>query len=374
MFFRPLFVLIVTSFLIPLAQASSVADIEARMQQAREAGKHVWLQLLDNSSVNAFDSNEFERRVLTPDFESAVAENFEVIKIYSSELDANSELFHWVTTQYKPRGRLAIVLIDEDNLPYVKESPAPLLASLSQDSPHQRDLDVFFAHRALELKAVRSPWVENSRLQRETNSQVRKLGFLKLALEKAQATGRPVLLNLAPANTVAASAQFASLLRDGLLKTHANIESVAVTDAPTAGPKAKSERRFRFNLPSLVAGPAHVPQPVVALNETSFMLYTPTSPGTRSLPEDQREFFRLIQRAPQGILAVIEPNGRVDAVVNPEQWINEKRPRMGGPIRIDDTVALGHWLSEQPRLALAARNKAQNYCGGILNFAAGFKP
>jgi hypothetical protein len=347
------------------ASAASVGEIEQKIAAAKAAGKHIWIQVLDDSSVFLQDSSKFEQTVFTSSFKSAIGSNFEVIEVRSSEMSADPELNKWVT-QFKPAGKLATILLDSRGLIYLKQNPTEAMERLLGNGASAEDAQKFFADSAQRLKGQRADLVD----QWNKNDEIRQLPFLQSAIRTAQATGQPILVKLTPTGTSAGNPFFGSLFNDTTARSKLRSTSAPVEASESNNSHGGQVRKFSPNLPSIVGGVPPRRQGQTQAN-TSFLVLDVPAVSLEDLPADQARFLELVGApSKQGILAIVQPSGAVDVVVEPIGWVNQNRSSIGGPFRIDDMTKLLDWLADQPHRARDIERS--KYCGGALSFLSGF--
>lgn len=354
------FLTLCLSMLTAATQAGQVEDIQAKIKTAKLADKHIWIQLLDDTSIFAQDSARFEEAVFTPHFVRSLRSDFSVIEIRSSEVSTDADLKAWVS-KFMPEGMFATILLDSLGKIYVKQNPTLVLNQLLAKKTSLRGAQKYFRTKARELKAKRSPFEQVLKM----NARIKALPFLQEALAEARRSGQTLLINLAPQDT-AAAAQFIGRYLAILFKRQSSSGRDIISAATREDATALSRPRLVPNLPSIVRGPPPAWVGNTTPPEQGFLVYNVESTNnTHDLRADHVEFFRLIGLRPQAVLAVMQPNGRVDGVVNPTNWISRHRQKPGGFLGLSDVELLGDWAAAQPAKASeAARAK---YCGGILN-------
>ncbi len=344
------------------AQAARVDEIEAKIQRAKATGKHVWLQLIDDNSISVSESQRFEKNVFTSGFKQSISAKFEVIEVRSSEIGADNQLSKWVTA-FKPAGKLTTILLDDTGSIYLKQNPDAALGEFMDGKGDKRGAQKHFRERAFSLHDTRAAHVKKQKAAQE----IRELPFLQTAIDRARVSGRPLLVNLAPTDTASASGSFATLLQD--VFDNRNTQDMS----PVMTPTEPSEReKFRRNQSSILGGIVTPVRGNTTAPSKGFLVFNVATTDTKNLPPDQKRFFDLVGMRPQDVLAVIQPDGTVDAVLNPHSWVLQNKKTLGGLPRVQDVEVLRDWLAEQP--AIARGLERSGYCGGVLNLMHGLSP
>lgn len=353
MLFRLLISLVTISF---GAQAATINDIETQIKAAKAAGKHTWIQILDNTSTSSFrsDSESFEKNVFSPNFVSQLGEEFNVITLTSREMNASPELNKWVG-QFKILSRPTTILLDSEGMMYLKQNSTEAMSKYDSKA----DREKIFLDKAHELKLTREGYTQ----LRKAKQQVSALPFVASAIENARATGKTVLLNIEPSKEI--SSFFSTRNADAILNNHSG-SKLAKSEESASDTAAARQRLFSLNN-SAIAPPNTRPAASSTAPANRFELVNVTA-GSNGV----NEFFKIIGKRPQSLIAVVANDGSVDFTVNPIQWINQHRSDThapGGPYRLEELEAFGRMLTTQP--AAASARLRSSYCGAYLSLVSG---